>query len=153
MTDTYKLIDLFQSSECKHWFRDNADMMELANYLVENGTTVQTSALVNSIQDDFCGVPCDFMQDIIDSQAKMIKRQSAEIERLTNKCDDCAGCTQWKCDCSNIKTQAYEEFAEDLKDIYNKDKRYERPNAHTMIIKLFDNIDKLLAEKIGEING
>lgn len=109
--------------------------------------------LVNSIQDDFCGVPCDFMENIINSQAKTIKRQSIEIERLTNKCDDCAGCTQWKCDCSNIKTQAYEEFAEDLKDIYNKDKRYKRPNAHTMIIKLFDNIDKLLAEKIGEING
>jgi hypothetical protein len=28
-----KLIDLFQSSRCKHWFRDNADMLELAQYL------------------------------------------------------------------------------------------------------------------------
>lgn len=33
---TEQLIDLFQSSKCKHWFLDNADMLWLANYLVEN---------------------------------------------------------------------------------------------------------------------
>lgn len=42
------------------------------------------------------------------------------------------------------------DFAEGLKDIYRNDKRYDRPNAHTMIEKLFDNIDKLLEEKLGE---
>lgn len=72
--------------------------------------------IVNSIQDDFCGVPCDFMQDTIKSQAAEIERLKEKIERLTSKCDDCAGCTSWKCDCSNIEIQAYEKFAEKYKD-------------------------------------
>ena len=38
--------------------------------------------------------------------------KAAENERLRNKCEDCAGCSAWKCDCSNIRR----EFAERLKD-------------------------------------
>ena len=44
------------------------------------------------------------------------------------------------------------EFAEGLKSIYINDTRYDRPNAHTLIIKLFANIDdvaKELTEKGG----
>ena len=40
------------------------------------------------------------------------------------------------------------ELAERLKDIYTNDKRYDRPNAHTLIIKLFDNIDTIADELI-----
>ena len=28
---------MFQDSECKHWFRDNADMLQLAEYLDKKG--------------------------------------------------------------------------------------------------------------------
>ena len=40
MGNVEKFIDLFQSSKCKHWFLDNADMMWLANYLVDNGAII-----------------------------------------------------------------------------------------------------------------
>lgn len=45
----------------------------------------------------------------------LINRQKAEIERLTHKCDDCAGCTKWNRDCSLIRAEAIEEFAERLR--------------------------------------
>lgn len=48
----------------------------------------------------------DLRKDAID----LINRQQAEIERLTNKCEDCAGCSEWKCDCSLIKSEAIKEF-------------------------------------------
>lgn len=42
----------------------------------------------------------------------------AEVERLKPKCEDCAGCNQWKCDCSNIESYAITKFAEKLKEYY-----------------------------------
>ena len=35
------------------------------------------------------------------------------------KCEDCAGCTVWKCDCANIRQQAIDEFANVLKENYD----------------------------------
>lgn len=59
------------------------------------------------LQEDFEVVENDI--------ANLINRQQAEIERLTNnKCEDCAGCTQWLCDCSNERTQAIKEYTEKL---------------------------------------
>lgn len=41
----------------------------------------------------------------------------AEREDMTEKdnkpkCEDCAGCTQWKCECYNERAYAIDEFAE-----------------------------------------
>lgn len=47
---------------------------------------------------------------------------------------------------NNARAEAIKEFAERLKDYYIKDKRYDRPNAHTMICFLFDRIDNLAKE-------
>ncbi len=46
----------------------------------------------------------------------------------------------------NAKSEAVKEFAKRLKDIYESDKRYDRPNAHTLVDKLFANIDNLVKE-------
>ena len=48
------------------------------------------------------------------------------------------------------KAEAIKEFAERLKNIYIKDKRYDRPNAHTLIDWLFANIDNLVKEMVGD---
>ena len=45
-----------------------------------------------------------------------------------------------------IEIQAYKEFADKLKEKYINDKRYDRPNAHTLIDMLFANIDKTFKE-------
>ena len=47
---------------------------------------------------------------------------------------------------AEVKAEAIKEFAERLKNIYIKDKRYDRPNAHTLIDWLFANIDNLVKE-------
>lgn len=46
--------------------------------------------------------------------ADLIKRQQKEIERLQNSCKDCAGCTQWLCDCANTKDEAIREFMDKI---------------------------------------
>ena len=50
------------------------------------------------------------------------------------------------------REKAVKEIAERWKDIYESDKRYDRPNAHTLIYKLFDNIDKIANELTEGIN-
>lgn len=62
----------------------------------------------------------------------------AEIERLKPKCEDCAGCNQWKCDCSNIRNFSIQEFAERLKEKC----AFERGFA----VMCDDVIDNLVAE-------
>jgi hypothetical protein len=37
-----KIYYLFQDCDCKHWFRDNADMLQLAEYLDKKGCLVKT---------------------------------------------------------------------------------------------------------------
>ena len=37
MTNTERIYYMFQDADCKHWFRDNADMLWLAEYLDKNG--------------------------------------------------------------------------------------------------------------------
>lgn len=88
-------------------------------------------------------------------------RQKAEIKRLTSgKCvylsDDetteyCVEgpCPKYKTE-EQIKAEAVKEFAKRLKDYYIKNKRYDRPYAHTMICLLFGLIDDIVKEMVGE---
>ena len=36
------------------------------------------------------------------------------LKENQSKCEDCAGCTNWKCDCANIRTMAIDEFADKI---------------------------------------
>ena len=102
-----------------------------------------------------------FAQDTLD----LINRQKAEIERLNSLVDDqfwdfcsISGCEGASKDCwktcpdsryNKTKSEAIKEFAERLKAVY-ADKRYDRPNAHTLILFLFNNIDRLVKEMLGD---
>lgn len=33
------------------------------------------------------------------------------LEENERKCEDCGGCTAWKCDCANVRAKAIDEFA------------------------------------------
>ena len=46
-----------------------------------------------------------------DTEALVLARQKSEVESTAHKCEDCAGCTQWKCDCSLIEEHAKTEVA------------------------------------------
>lgn len=73
-----------------------------------------------------------------------INRQTAEIERLQKYNSDVA---------YRHYNDGIKDFATGLKAIYTCDKRYDRPNAHTMLIKLFENIDKLQKQLAGDPDG
>ena len=84
----------------------------------------------------------------------LINRQKAEIERLQEVTEN----LQYEYDLMRqekavVEAEAIKEFAERLKDYYIKDKRYKRPHASTMIIFLFDLIDKLVKEMVGAESG
>lgn len=78
---------------------------------------------------------------------KVCAEKDAEIERLSHHCDDCAGCTQWKCDCSNIRAEAIDEFAERLKAKAEPMPMY----SHLKIVYTSD-IDQIAKELKGEGN-
>ena len=50
-----------------------------------------------------------------------ICRLTEENERLkgfaSSKCEECAGCTQWNCDCANIEAQAKADTVRKMKEI------------------------------------
>ena len=69
-----------------------------------------------------------------------IKQQQAEIEKLKDILDKKVIEFAYEKK-QEIKIEAYKEFANRLKEKYINDKRYDRPNAHTLIDILFANID------------
>lgn len=85
----------------------------------------------------------------------LINRQKAEIKRLREdiKAQDSSISSLLSIVNSNYqngRNEAIKEFAERLKAVYTEDKRYDRPNAHTMLIILFAIIDNLVKEMTGE---
>jgi hypothetical protein len=39
----------------------------------------------------------------------------SEVASMPHKCKDCAGCTQWKCDCANIELEVARGIFEEIK--------------------------------------
>ena len=95
--------------------------------------------------------------------AKELQTAKKEIERLSDRSHKCiylsddetteycvdGPCPKFKTE-EQIKVEAFEEFAKRLKSEYINDKRYDRPNAHTLLVCLFGKIDSILKEKVGE---
>lgn len=79
----------------------------------------------------------NFNKDVLD----LINRQKAEIERLNKENNTFA---------KRFYKEGVKDFAKRLKDHYIKDKRYSRINAHTLICFLFDKIDSLERELVGD---
>lgn len=84
-------------------------------------------------------------QDEVNRASAMREKTLQIVEKLEEENDFLKSI-----DTDKIKAEAIKEFAERLKNIYIKDKRYDRPNAHTLIDWLFNNIDNLVKEMVGE---
>ena len=92
----------------------------------------------------------DCLSNIKPLALDLINRQRAENERLRKaiQVQEIMLGNQDKA-IKKAKAEAITEFKKRLKGVYSTP-RYERPNAHTMIIKLFDNIDQIAKELKGE---
>ena len=85
---------------------------------------------------------------------ELVDRQRAEIERLNKEVDRLSQCVLYhdgivsdlEKDVFNAKAEAIKEFAERLVAMYENDKTYDRPNAHTLVVTVFRNIDNLVKE-------
>lgn len=58
--------------------------------------------------------------NVLDNALALIKELAEENERLkdfaSSKCEDCAGCTQWNCDCANIEAYAIHRMQTMIKE-------------------------------------
>lgn len=116
---------------CKHW------LIGLALDLI-NRQKAEISALTSAVDNStkvFLNLHDEYkvQKEMIERLTKAIEVQEIMLENHDRKI-------------KATKVEAIKEFAEKLKSIYINDKRYDRPNAHTMIIKLFANIDDLVKE-------
>ena len=86
----------------------------------------------------------DFANDV-KLLREFINQQQEETEKLKDcaaaKCEDCAGCTQWLCDCSNVRDEAITEFAR----IIRQEIADALENNHTVKIQ---RIEKLIERGI-----
>ena len=102
------------------------------------------------------GENCGFKEYDFEFLHDFINLQKAEIERLTNKCEDCAGCNQWKCDCSNERAEAVKEFKEKYKDHIKSftgkftDEMGFMVNLEAIIFAVDFVADNLVKEMVGE---
>lgn len=137
------------------------------------GECKQSSQCPYYMDNDIVG-GCDNVT-IAKEALDLINQQEAEIEKLNHEILSCnteievlqkvkeqlekdVFYAQMNCDSiaykyellkqekSVVQSEAIKEFAERLKDTYENDKRYDRPDAHTTLYKLFDNIDNLVTE-------
>lgn len=68
-----------------------------------------------------CDIPprkCNYFNDAIEKLAEYeavgTVEELQELKENHIRCEDCAGCTSWKCDCANVRDYAIREFAERL---------------------------------------
>lgn len=98
---------------------------------------------------------------ILCNALSLIKELTEENERLRGfnsaKCEDCAGCTQWKCDCSNIEAYTVRKMQERLKEapikvglplfgLQTKDEVEDYANG--LILQMRDAIDQIAKEML-----
>lgn len=131
-----KAKELCNESTCHHKCKDTKDCIveEDAKEVIANSATTTEKqieemgmtpldVLANDIyqhcpdlKDNYCGythcVAC-----LANALYIAGYRKQSEVERLSHKCDDCAGCTQWKCDCANIELDVAREIFEGIDGI------------------------------------
>lgn len=81
-------------------------------------------------------------EENIKNALDLINRQKAEIEMLENQNNTFA---------KRFYKAGVNDLAQRLKEVYLSDKRYDRPHAHTLLCKLFDNIDTIVEELGGTL--
>ena len=99
------------SAEILNWYRN---LYHTENPNTERGLMARA---LNDILPEYVRQKAE-IEALINGQEtlqKHIAEKNAEIERLTHKCEDCAGCSAWKCDCSNIRNEALNTFWNKLK--------------------------------------
>lgn len=82
--------------------------------------------------------------------AMMLVELKALREEKESRCKDCAGCTAYKCDCSNIRGQAIDDFIEALKQEYAPLSE-EMQVQYQSVCKRFEEVGERL--KIKEVGG
>ena len=130
------------------------ERLQIENGFIRNKALVEGKATATAIMAEY---------EQHRRTSEYIGRLNAEIERLQNdlaiskketkryatrrasECEDCAGCTQWNCDCANERSYAIEMFLEKCKShAYYID----FPKEHRVIDE--DDICNIAKEMVGD---
>ena len=96
-------------------------------------------------------------KELLENTIGLIKHLQVENEKLkefaSSKCENCAGCTSWKCDCANIETyakaEAYKECIEKVKEYIDTYEHLACEECECVPISK-DGLDNLLKEMVGK---
>ena len=117
--EVIKDLEHWCERQCKHHCHQMIDCEDCAVQTIKNALDLITRQKAE----------IDILVRKHDALLDEIAEKQAEIERLQNKYEDCAGCTSWKCDCANIesfaKAEATKEVFEEI-DILVEDWKHNR---------------------------
>lgn len=91
----------------------------------------------------------DSAKDAID----LIRRQQETINELpkgSKDCKDCAGCTQWLCECANVRAEVCDRVVEQLEEmekVHQKslDKYYDNSSGYPCVYDIGDIKENIIA--------
>ena len=83
-----------------------------------------------------------------------VKELTEENEKFKQTCDDCAGCTQWKCDCANIQYYTVREiFTEIYSSLDYIEEQMDPDEIPECFFSVREDIDSLKEKFEGEVNA
>lgn len=85
------------------------------------------------------------LEEIQEYRAIGTVEELQELKENHIRCEDCAGCTSWKCDCANVRDYTIREFAERLR---LNTSEFEIMNGFG---EIEDRVDAITISKIDEV--
>ena len=69
---------------------------------------------IDAFHQDAIELAIQALEEIQQHRAIGTVEEFKELKEIRGNCKDCAGCTVWKCDCSNIRAKAIDDFLQKL---------------------------------------
>jgi hypothetical protein len=125
--------------------------MELNAETVKKALDWLDSLVGNSNDSDMAMLTYQLLGILYDTCEELTEENEMLRAENENKCKDCAGCLQWKCDCANIEDYTVEKYKSAIVKYYSKptyQPTKEHPIKHTQIEHLFVVLDQIAKEML-----
>ena len=114
MSDKEKLDKVYEFVKA----RENHFNEELEEFFEEE-VLKENELILHGVEYDECSIKANsynavrcFIEDLMKEEVNIENTNRIDVpkrEEKQDKCKDCAGCTQWKCDCSNTRAKTIDD--------------------------------------------
>ena len=96
----------------------------------------------------------DLFEELESYRAIGTVEEFKDLKENQCKCEDCAGCTNWNCDCYNERAKAIDEFAERM-SIELTDRSFEAMDASEFVLDVVshDKMQEVVMEVAEQLKG